>query len=108
MSFLLKLFALVFSFNQLHVEMETLIFDRFTFGLQTFEQILHAHTRAPQELAAAFNDTLIETQAIGNRQRITPSWQTNTQSIGRRERLDIKLDRSIHHSRLFVRKRLEF
>jgi NRAMP (natural resistance-associated macrophage protein)-like metal ion transporter len=73
-SFLLELFALVLCFNMLHLQMKTLIFHRFTLRLQTLEQVLHTHARAPQELTGALNDPLVESQAIGNGQRITSPW----------------------------------
>src|SRR6266567_3083073 len=73
-SFLNELFALVLGFNMLHLQMKTLIFHRFTLRLQTLEQVLHTHARAPQELTGALSDTLVESQAIGNCQRITSSW----------------------------------
>src|SRR5947209_782939 len=98
--FLLKLFALVLGLRMLHTQMETLILHSFTLSLQALEQVLHAHACAAQELTSPLDNTLVEAQAIGNCQRITPTWQTNAQSIGRRERFDVKFDRGVDHSGL--------
>ena len=51
---------------------------------------------------------LVESQAIGNGQGITPAWQTNAQAIGGRERFDVKFNRGIDHTWLLVGKGLQF
>src|SRR6266566_646832 len=105
---LFKLIALVFCFNTLHIEMETFILQSFTLGLESFKQILHAHACTAQKFPSAFNNTLVKSQAICNRQCIATTRQTDTQSIGWRERFNVELDRSINHPWLFVRKSLQF
>src|SRR5262249_47936932 len=72
-------------------------------GLQTFEQILHAHARAAQELAPALDNRLVESQAIGDGQGIAASRQADAELVGRRKRLHIELNRSVDHAWLFVR-----
>src|SRR2546421_7638807 len=71
---LFQLLALVFCFDSFHIEMETFILQSFTLGLQSFEEILHAHACATQEFAGAFNNTLVKTQAIGYCQCIAATW----------------------------------
>src|SRR5712691_6500447 len=106
--FLLKLFALVLGLRMLHTQMETLILHSFTLSLQALKQVLHAHACAAQKLTSTLDNTLVESQAIGNCQRITPTWQTNAQAISRRERFDVKFDRGVDHSGLLVGKGLQF
>src|SRR6266516_2840414 len=88
--------------------METLVLQGLAFGLQPFQQVFHTHARTAQELAGALDDTLVKSQAAGNRQRVAAPWQADTQPVGWRKRFDVELDRGIDDTGLLVREGLQF
>src|SRR5262249_44977325 len=68
---ILQLPALIFSFGAFEAQMIAFICRCLLLGLQTFQQVLHAHTLATQELTPASDDALVQSQAMSNRQRVT-------------------------------------